>query len=98
MNDFANVPSTVRHVASFLNSPSYGNDGHLHWEWLQRGTGIRGISPTDLDAVVEVRNFFLMVESKDDGVAISTGQRLLIRSLINTGLVTFVYQWGKREP
>jgi hypothetical protein len=98
MNDTDLLPSTIKHAAAFLRSPAAGFDGVLHWDWLKRGVNFRGISPMDIDASVETHNFFLMVESKDEGVNISTGQRMAIDALVKTGLVTFVYQYGKEVP
>jgi hypothetical protein len=103
------LPPTVLYPESFRSSPSAGNDGDLHWGWQSEAVGRRGIRPADLDACIEINGFFLVTESKDVGKPIRDadedenvrprdGQAILRRAFIRTGLVTFLYQWGKRIP
>lgn len=95
----------------FANGLPAGFDKQFHWEWVTAAVQRRGITPMDVDGVVEIKNHFLMFETGEPGKTIQTisqgqfakegikdGQARTRRSLLNTGLVTFVYQWGKIIP
>lgn len=50
----------------------------------------RGISPTDVDAMVEVNDHFLFLEFKKQGVDVPNGQRYALRLLSTRERVTVV--------
>jgi hypothetical protein len=98
MSDVA-LPSTIKHPEAFLRSPSAGFDGVMDWGWLKNGVKhVRGIGPTDIDGMVGVNHFFVAVESKDVGREVEKAQRLLLNDLVDLGVATVIYQWGKRVP
>jgi hypothetical protein len=98
MNDVA-LPSTIKHPDAFLRSPSAGFDGVMDWGWFENGViHVRGIRPTDVDGAVGVKHFILAVETKDSDVKVSNAQRLFLNDLIDLGVVTVIYVWGKRVP
>jgi hypothetical protein len=93
------LPSTILHPEAFQRSPSAGFDGVTFWEWLANNVKhVRGITPTDVDAAVGVNHFNLIVETKDTGVPVTTGQRRFINDKLATGLYTAIYVWGKEIP
>jgi hypothetical protein len=92
------LPSTILYPNAFRNSPTAGNDGIFDWARWSRAIDTRGIAPMDIDANVEINNFFLWAETKDDGVPISRGQQEALDKAVRSGLVTVIYQWGKRIP
>jgi hypothetical protein len=92
------LPSTVKFPHAFRTSPSAGFDGALHWEFWRYAINRRCIEPMDLDAIVEINNFFLINESKNPGVPISSGQQRTLNALLRTGLCTVIYQTGKEWP
>lgn len=94
------LPKTVLYPDAFRRSPAAGFDGEYHWDHWARAINRRGIRPCDIDAVVEINHFFLMAETKDQGWSVddNIGQTRTRRSLLDTGLVTFLYQWGKKDP
>jgi len=98
------LPSTIIYPEAFKRGPSAGFDGPLTWDhWIpaingQLEYGPRGISPMDVDAAVEIKNFFLISESKDPGKEIPVGQERTLRALMNTGLFSVIRQWGKDIP
>lgn len=64
------------------------------WSWL-RGAFPRGILPTDLDGFVEIRNQFLILESKSAGALMSGGQAMAFERLRATGVFTIcLLSWG----
>jgi hypothetical protein len=98
-----NLPATILHPEAFKSSPSADFDGAYHWEHWRRAINVgprlnRGISPTDIDAIVEINNHFLMAETKDAGTGIKNGQMRTINALMRTGLFTFIARWGKAPP
>jgi hypothetical protein len=97
MND---LPITIIYPDAFARSPPAQFDGVYHWEFWQSAINRRNIRPADIDAAVEIKSFFLMAETKDAGISLveDDGQGRTRRALINTGLVTFIYQWGKKDP
>jgi len=92
------LPSTVKFPSAFTQSPSAGNDGHLHWEWWKYAIDRRDIKPMDIDGLVEIKNNFLICESKNPGVPIPKAQQDSINALLRTGLFTVIYQYGKETP
>jgi hypothetical protein len=98
MNSSA-LPSTIIHPDAFNRSPSAGYDGVTDWAWFQNGVfHVRRIRPTDVDGAVGVNHFFLIIETKDTDVAVSHAQRRFIEDMIDLGVFTAIYVWGKREP
>src|SRR5262249_1353732 len=89
---------TVLYPDAFKRSPSAGFDGVFHWDHWAPAIARRAIAPSDLDAIVEIKGFFLICESKDEGAHIQKGQRLLLDALVRTGLVTLITRWGKEPP
>jgi len=103
----SDLPGTVIYPRAFSQSPSAANDGAFHWEWIASAIDLRGISPTDIDAIIGVRHHttirqpggvFLAFETKNKGISIQQGQQWLLDDLLATGLVTVVYQTGKEWP
>jgi hypothetical protein len=92
------LPSTILYPNAFRNSLSAGNDGVFDWSRWQAAIGTRGIAPMDIDASVEINNFFLWAETKNEEVPISRGQQRALDAAVQTGLVTVIYQWGKIVP
>ena len=92
------LPKTILYPDAFRRSPSAEFDGVLHWDHWAPAIARRRISPNDIDAIVEINNFFLICESKDENVAIQPGQRQMLDALLRTGLFTLISRWGKEPP
>lgn len=76
------------------------------WDWgfLQRYLGGFGISPTDIDGMIERNGHILLLEAKSPGVPIPLGQKIMFDHLVNAtcphcsadcGLWDVVVIWGK---
>lgn len=50
------------------------------WDWM-RGCFPRGIMPTDVDGMVEIRGSVLFIEQKRPGASLSNGQRIALKTL-----------------
>ncbi len=92
------LPSTVFHPEAFRRSLSSSFDGALHWDHWAPAINRRNIRPSDIDCIVEINGFFLICESKDEGVEVSVGQSMLLDALIQTGLFVVITRWGKDRP
>lgn len=72
-----------------------------HWDWgflrEHKCFGETRIEPTDIDGIVERCGLFLFIECKSPGVPIGTGQDIMHKALVNTGVVTVVRLWGNAE-
>ena len=57
-----------------------------------------GISPMDLDAMVERNGYFLFVESKDFGVNVPIGQGIALQAIYNKlrPKAVLIFQVGKK--
>lgn len=66
------------------------------WDWgILRGCfADTKIEPTDIDGLVERHGHFLLIEAKDTGVNVKTGQRITLEALHKTGLFTILIVWG----
>jgi hypothetical protein len=81
---------TIRDVEKFLA-------GIWDWGFLDQcfeGTKIR---VTDIDGFVERNGKFLVLETKQKGVAIPNGQRIMFENMQKTGLFTSVILWGQKN-
>jgi hypothetical protein len=64
---------TIQSVKAFVDAP---------WDWAcLRGCFPRGISPTDIDGLVEIKGRFLLIEAKGRGKAVGDGQRYTFNRL-----------------
>lgn len=70
-----------------------------NWSYL-KGAFPRGIIPTDLDAIVEINGWFLILENKFLSGDLAVGQRRLFEALIDLNRTTvFVIKTDERtEP
>lgn len=66
------------------------------WGWLS-DVFPRGISPTDIDALVEINGKFLFIETKAPGKTVETGQRLALERLRDVTGAWLLYIWGPRN-
>jgi hypothetical protein len=90
---------TILYPSAFYESLPAQFDGVFHWDYLDEVLRpIRNIRCADVDALVEINNMFLSIETKNPGVAIPLGQRLRTDALLRTGLVTHLDIWGKETP
>lgn len=65
-----------------------------HWDWAcLDGCFDRGISPSDVDGIVEVNGKFLLLETKSPTARLSTGQHRMFNNFPGTVLVI----WGEPE-
>ncbi len=92
------LPSTIIYPEAFLRSLPAGFDGVYDWSAWRAAIDTRGIAPMDIDANVELMNFFLQAETKDDGVTVPYGQQMALNAYARTGLVTILTIWGKTIP
>jgi hypothetical protein len=69
-------------------------DGVWDFDVLE-GCFPRGITPTDLDGMVEVNGRFLVFETKLPGTEMPEGQERALRALVATGLFTVLFLQGK---
>jgi hypothetical protein len=95
MND---LPSTIKHPETFLNSPAAGFDGVFDWSWTDGCLGSKNITPMDFDGVVERKGNFLLFETKGINVPIPRGQMYTFESAYNLGCFTIMFIEGKGSP
>ena len=66
--------------------------GLRDYRWL--GDALPGrVAPTDLDALLERKGHFLVLEYKPPGMPLPMGQRITLRSLVKLGMDVWVV-WG----
>jgi hypothetical protein len=91
------LPETIRHARAFNESPPAGFDGVFDWSWTAGCFG-GSITPMDLDAVIERKGQFLVMETKQPGKAIPEGQMITLRRLHGLKCFTVLVVWGKGRP
>lgn len=92
-----NMPATILHPRAFQRAQTPWADGVFDWSFLN-GIFPRGITPMDIDAVVELNSCFLGFETKDIGVPVKVGQMLMLERLAQSGRWVVIILWGKTEP
>jgi hypothetical protein len=78
-----------------IKSPAFYNTQLWDWGFLDQcfeGTKIRA---TDIDGFVERHGKFLVIECKSHNAAIPTGQDIMFKNMIATGLFTVLIIWGE---
>lgn len=93
-----NTPATIKHPAGFLRAQPAGFDGVFDWTWTHGCFGDTKITPMDLDAVIERKGQFLVMETKDIGVQVPQGQLYTFQSMHRLGCFTFMIIHGKTQP
>lgn len=73
---------TILYPQSFNRMRPAGFDGVFDWDWFLPVFAGTGITPMDLDCLIERSGFFLVFETKQPGVDIPFGQRLALERLI----------------
>ena len=71
------------------------------WDWaiLDGCFGETNIKPTDIDGLVERNGKFLILETKQPGAQIPTGQHIMFRNFIKRQGDAVLVIWGKKnEP
>jgi len=92
------LPRTIKHPNTFLNSPAAGFDGVFDWSWTKGCFSNNNITPMDIDGMVERRGHFLVFETKGVGVPVPKGQLFTFESLYATGNFTIIFIEGKNSP
>ena len=79
-----------------VRNPALFNQEHWDWGFLKAAGcfGTTKIEPTDIDGLVERNGYFLFKECKTPNVPINTGQDILHKALVDTGVFTVVRIWG----
>lgn len=91
-------PDTIKHPRAFKESEPEGFDGACDFKKTAENINLRGITPMDIDLVVEINCHFLIHETKQDGVAVPPGQRQSLENLRKAKSITLVYRWPKKRP
>lgn len=77
-------------------------DGIFDWWWviqaIKNENPLSKITPMDFDGVVERNGHFLVIETKDIGVKISTGQLITLKALQSPKSFYVMKVWGKENP
>lgn len=78
---------TIRDMDSFIGAI---------WDWaiLDGCFGHTRVRPTDIDGLVERNGQFLLLEGKSPGKSVPTGQEIIFRRLLKTGIFTIIVIWG----
>jgi hypothetical protein len=84
-------------VKGDLRIPDGPNLARWDWGWLRGCFGETGISPSDLDFIVERRGCFLAFEIKRPDEPLPDGQLLLLCRLAEIPLVSVFLIRGKRN-
>lgn len=92
------LPETIKYGKTFLDSAPPSFDGVFDWSFTQGCFGETKITPMDLDGVIERKGNFLVFETKNEGVNIPRGQKILLKSLHDIGVFTIIVLWGKTYP
>ena len=98
MNENIREISTIKHPNTFLRSLPPGFDGAFDWAWLIECFKGTKVTPSDIDAVVERKGFFLVFETKSPGVEVPIGQMITLRRLYEIGCFSICIIHGKTEP
>jgi hypothetical protein len=98
----SSLPPTIKRPNGFNKSKPNGFDGVFDWRWITKGIQLihpdTHITPMDFDGVVERCQQFLIVETKDCGVAVPSGQMHTLRALALERNKTVWVVWGKTRP
>lgn len=94
----SDLPETIKHPSTFLNSPAAGYDGVFDWTWTQGCFGQTKITPMDFDGVVERKGNFIVFETKGAGVPVPKGQEYTLERAHSLGVFTIVFVAGKEQP
>lgn len=92
------LPDTIKHPRTFIDSPAAGFDGVFNWEWTKGCFGDGKITPMDFDGVVERKGNFIVFETKAAGVPIPKGQLLTLQRAHELGAFTIMLIHGKQQP
>jgi hypothetical protein len=81
---------TIRDVDKFLAGV---------WDWGLLDECFQGtkIKVTDIDGFIERKGKFLVLETKQKGVTVPEGQRLMFEHMQKTGCFTVVIIWGPKN-
>lgn len=79
-----------------MNLKSIENFKKSFWDWslFNDCFGDTKIRISDVDGIAERNGQILFIEAKSHGAVIPTGQKLLHKALLATGVVTLLYIWG----
>ena len=69
----------------FAEAKAAGFDGIFDWDFLLPAFAGTKIMPMDIDAIVERKGRFLIIETKESGKSIPQGQEITLKSLLNLG-------------
>jgi len=84
----SDLPSTIKHPETFLNSPA----------WTSGCFGSGKITPMDFDGVVERKGNFILFETKGVGVPVPQGQIFTLRRAHSLDVFTVMLVQGKSAP
>lgn len=79
-----------------INNPEKFLAGFWNWSFLDECFEGK-IKMSDLDGIVERRGHFFVLETKQNGVTVPAGQRIMFENMAKTGLITVVILWGKQN-
>jgi hypothetical protein len=69
-----------------------------HWEWAWAARALpRGITPTDIDGLIEIGDQYLIIETKEPGVPLPVGQRLALERLRRRVSGVLLIIWGQKD-
>lgn len=71
-------------------------DGVFDWDFLIRAFDY-GITPMDIDAIVERRGRFLVFETKKPGQEVPKGQQITLRAMLSLPVFSVLFLDGKRQ-
>jgi hypothetical protein len=94
----AQLLGTIRHPETFLRAAPAGFDGVFDWSWTKGCFGDTKIAPMDMDAVIERRGNFLVLETKSVGAVVPQGQLMTLKALHSLGRFTVMIIHGKSAP
>lgn len=92
------LPDTIKYPDGFNRAKPAGHDGVFDWRWTRGCFGDTKITPMDFDAVVERRGHYLVMETKNPGVPIPSGQEITLQNLPVAKSFTVMKIVGKEEP
>lgn len=92
------LPDTINYPDAYNKSKTPWHDGDIYWQWLIDGCKGTNIKPMDIDAIIERKGCFLVVESKEINVPIPLGQMITLNRLWALGIVSTIFVWGKEVP
>ena len=87
----------IKNKNYFNKNLSASFDGVFDWDYLKGAFYPTKIEPTDIDAIIERNNRFLIFETKNSGAVVPLGQQITLRALHSLGCVTIFYLEGKEK-